>query len=70
MTQKHYNIQISVQEVTEAAPERIERGARVEAATPRTHRELLSVALQQDDLAAAVARGIDVLHLLKPKGES
>ena len=69
MAQKHYNIQISVQEVTEAAPERIEHGNRVEAATPKTHRDLLSITLQQDDLAAAVARGIDVLYLLKPKAE-
>lgn len=62
MAQKHYNIQISVQEVTES----VVTGT---SATPKTHRDLLSVALQQDDLAAVVARGIDVLYLLKPKGE-
>lgn len=67
---RHYNIQISVQEVTEAAPEKLERGVRVQPAIPKAHRDLLSVTLQADDLVSATARGIDVLYLLKPKGEN
>ena len=62
---KHYNLQISVQEVTEAGV-RIERGTKVDE-WPRTHRDLASFTMQDDDLAALVGRGVDMLYLVKPK---
>jgi len=63
MPDKHYNIRVTIEEVTAARADVIERGVRVAGPLEKQTKELLSCRLVSGELNSGIDRIVETLNL-------